>query len=172
MHVYDLLKISFSHCISSRRNTDPDDSWFRTRCCQSGIFWWSTLDDMISPMAILPSYVLLPVTKDPGLEHWIVSDDLSRSTPPLEERLDTIPGWCLRLLSWYFYPRLYDAIGNLPLLSLMVRFSSFRPHFLFHKGFFNSSSRNSNVPIQTFRWIHWSYYWYYFEVQRWVAITS
>ena len=49
-----------------------------------------------------------------------------------------------------YLPRLKDtaSVGEL-YLSLMIRFSSFRPDFFFHKGFLNSSSRNCNLPMST-----------------------
>lgn len=168
-HAYDLFEASFCHYFPG--NTDPDDPEIRTRCKAESS---DTLDDMLSPLVVLITKLCIA---DEGsrsrVRHWIVPDDLDRSSP-LEERPD-IPGKCLRLLSCVYHPRLKDAVGELlfaiadsdgRIFIFSPRFSSNLflfiastlcslvgygnvAGFLFHKGFFNAPSRNSNIPTST-----------------------
>jgi hypothetical protein len=106
-HAYDLFEVSVSHYFQG--NTDPDDLEIRTRCKAESS---DTLDDMLSPLVILITNLCIA---DEGsrtrVRHWIVPEDLDRSSP-LEERPD-ITGRCLRLLSCVYHPRLKDAVGEL-----------------------------------------------------------
>jgi hypothetical protein len=106
-HAYDLFEVSFSHYFPG--NTDPDDPEIRTRCKAESS---DTLDDMLSPLVVLITKLCIA---DEGsrtrVRHWIVPEDLDRSSP-LEERPD-ITGRCLRLLSCVYQPRLKDAVGEL-----------------------------------------------------------
>lgn len=106
-HAYDLLKVSLSRYFPGK--TDPDDSDVRTRCKAESS---DTLDDMLSPLVVLITKLCLA---DEGsrtrVRHWIVPEDLDRSSP-LEERSDIL-GRCLRLLSCVYHSRLKDSIGEL-----------------------------------------------------------
>jgi len=150
-HAYDLFEVSFSHYFPG--NTDPDDPEIRTRCKEESS---DTLDDMLSPLVVLITKLCIA---DEGsrtrVRHWIVPEDLDRSSP-LEENPD-ITGRCLRLLSCVYHPRLKDAIGELlfaiadsdaSTLCSLVGYGNVAG-FLFHKGFFSAPSRNSNIPTST-----------------------
>ena len=106
-HAYDLFEVSFSRYFPG--NTDPDDPEIRTRCKAESS---DTLDDMLSPLVVLITKLCIA---DEGsrirVRHWIVPEDLDRSSP-LEERPDIV-GRCLRLLSCVYHPRLKDAVGEL-----------------------------------------------------------
>ena len=106
-HAYDLFEVSFSHYFPGK--TDPDDPEIRTRCKAESS---DTLDDLLSPLVVLITKLCIA---DEGsrtrVRHWIVPEDLDRSSP-LEERPD-ITGRCLRLLSCVYHPRLKDAVGEL-----------------------------------------------------------
>jgi len=88
---------------------DPDDPEVRRRCKAESN---ESLDDMLSPLAVLISKICLA---DEGsrarLRRIIVPDDLDRSTL-LETRPDLL-GRCLRLLACVYHPRLKDAIGEM-----------------------------------------------------------
>ena len=168
-HAYDLFEASFSHYFPGK--SDPDDPDIRTRCKAESS---DTLDDMLSPLVVLITKLCIA---DEGsrtkVRHWIVPEDLDRSSP-LEERPD-ITGRCLRLLSCVYHPRLKDALGELlfaiadsdgKIFIFSPRFSSNLylfiastlcnlvgygnvAGFLFHKGFFNAPSGSSNIPTST-----------------------
>ena len=169
-HAYDLFEVSFSRYFPGK--TDPDDPEIRTRCKAESS---DTLDDMLSPLVVLITKLCIA---DEGsrtrVRHWIVPEDLDRSSP-LEERSD-ITGRCLRLLSCVYHPRLKDAIGELLFaiadsdgkififfrldfpqsLSLFIASTLCNlvgygnvAGFLFHKGFFNAPSQSSNIPTST-----------------------
>ena len=106
-HAYDLFEDSFSHYFPG--NTDPDDPEIRTRCKAESS---DNLDDMLSPLVVLITKLCIADEESrTRVQHWIVPEDLDRSSP-LEERSD-ITGKCLRLLSCVYHPQLKDAVGEL-----------------------------------------------------------
>lgn len=106
-HACDLLEVSFSHYFPGK--IDPDDPEVRARCKAESS---DTLEDMLSPLVVLITNLC---SADEGsrarVRHWIVPEDLDRSSP-LEERPDIL-GRCLRLLSCIYHSRLKDAVGEL-----------------------------------------------------------
>ena len=106
-HAYDLFEVSSSRYFPGK--SDPDDTEVRTRCKAESS---DTLDDMLSPLVVLITKLCIAdEASRTRVRHWIVPEDLDRSSP-LEERPD-ITGRCLRLLSCVYHPRLKDAVGEL-----------------------------------------------------------
>ena len=106
-HAYDLLEVSLSYYFPG--NSDPDDPEIRNRCKEESS---DAPDDTLSPLVVLITKLCIA---DEGsrtrVRHWIVPEDLDRSSP-LEERSD-IMGRCLRLLSCVYHSRLKDSVGEL-----------------------------------------------------------
>jgi hypothetical protein len=150
-YAYDLLEVSLSHYFPG--NIDPDDLEIRNRCKAESS---DTLDDMLSPLVVVITKLCVA---DEGsrtrVRHWIVPEDLDRSSP-LEERSDIL-GKCLRLLSCIYHSRLKDSVGELlfaiadsdaSTLSNLVGYGNVAG-YLFHKGIFNAPSQSSAVPTST-----------------------
>ncbi|KAF8803720.1 hypothetical protein BYT27DRAFT_7195060 [Phlegmacium glaucopus] len=143
-HAYDLLEVSFSHYFPGK--TEPDDPEVRARCKAESS---DTLEDMLSPLVVLITKLCIAdEASRTRVRHWIVPEDLDRSSP-LEERPDIL-GRCLRLLSCIYHPRLKDAIGELlfavadsdaSTLCSLVGYGNVAG-FLFHKGFFSAPSQS------------------------------
>lgn len=105
---FELLKVTLAYYLPG--DIDPDDQSVRSRAAQDSP--GNTIDDICPPLFVLLSRLCVAdPTSRARLRHWLVPENLDRSTP-LESRKNAL-GRSLRLLGSVYHPRTKSAAGEM-----------------------------------------------------------